>query len=86
MVTPDKMANALNALQAVLVHARMMAYEGVEHKKIAAILDDAEYLPYLIGCREDKTAELHDYLKMMAVKYQWARIIDKFEGGPPEGW
>jgi hypothetical protein len=86
MVPPDKLKNALNALQAVLIHARMMAYENAEHKNIAAILDDAHYLPYLIGCGDDKTLELRDYLKEMAEKYHDARFIDKFEGAQPEGW
>ena len=86
MVNPKKLKNALNALQAVLIHARMMAYEGAEHKRIAAILDDAEYLPFLIGCKEDKTSELRDYLKMMAEEFHDARFIDKFEGEHSEGW
>jgi len=41
MIKKEKLNNALYALQALMVHARSMAHEKVDHKLLAELLDDS---------------------------------------------
>jgi len=41
MITPNKLANALHALQDVIIRGRTMAYEKADHVQIADLLDTA---------------------------------------------
>jgi hypothetical protein len=63
MVPPEKLKNALNALNGVLVQARMMAFEGAPHKELAKVLDVAEYLPMLLIEKDDVTAQFRAQLE-----------------------
>lgn len=69
MIRPDKFTNALAALQHILVAARAMAYDEEPHDQIAEVLDWAEYLPYLIGCKQDRTEEFEGILRDLHDKH-----------------
>lgn len=69
MIRPDKIGNALYALNAVFFIARNMAYEKEPHQKIATVLDYAEMLPRFIASREDHTEDFRTYLEEMAIVY-----------------
>lgn len=56
MIAQDTLMNALYALNAVLVQARLMALERAPHDKIAKVLDVAELLPMLIAEKDEATA------------------------------
>ncbi len=55
MICQEKYKCALSALQIILTRARFMAGTGIEPSKIVRLLDEAERLPELIGCDQDKT-------------------------------
>jgi len=56
MISQGKTTAALLALNAVLVHARTMAFEQRPYSTIAKVLDIAELLPLLLA-RDDDTTE-----------------------------
>ena len=86
MIKPEKVPNALYALQGVLIHARMMAYEGAPHKKLAGILDAAEILPRLIASDEDETERFRRYVEGISIDYKWANILVRFDEPVPPAW
>lgn len=55
MISHEKHDRALDAINAVLVHARMMAATGAPNDELVAILDAAEYLPTLFLRQDDQT-------------------------------
>lgn len=68
MVDTQKQRGALAAMNAVLVQARALAYEG-KTAEVAQVLDVAEYLPMLMLENDDKTTEFRDQLVGLAEKY-----------------
>ena len=83
MIRPDKERNALLALQAVLIHARSMAYDQVPYGKVAEILDDAEILPSFLASETDETENFRKVLVKVAERYKGRRALDLFDGPPP---
>jgi hypothetical protein len=82
MITQSKSRDALLALNAVLVQARLMALEQVHHEVIARVLDVAEVLPMLIA-REDRdcTAEFRDHLENLAqLDEGFGQALQRFDG------
>jgi hypothetical protein len=63
MVTEGKTKQALSALNAVLVHARTLAFERRPHELLANVLDIAELLPTLIFRADDTTADFRAHLE-----------------------
>jgi hypothetical protein len=61
MIQPSKQSNALAAINAVLILARKLAYEG-KSKDVAEVLDTAEYLPMLMLDARDCTSTFRDQL------------------------
>jgi hypothetical protein len=55
MIREDKHDRALDAINAVLVHARMMAASRAAYEDLVAVLDTAEYLPTLFLRKDDQT-------------------------------
>jgi hypothetical protein len=55
MISREKHDRALEAINAVLVHARMMAASGAPYEELVAVLDAAEYLPTLFLRHDDQT-------------------------------
>ena len=69
MIRQDKHDRALDAINAVLVHARTMAASHAAYEDLAAVLDVAEYLPTLFLRKEDMTDHFRDVLRDSATKY-----------------
>ena len=86
MITPDKLPNALYALQGVLIRARAMANEPDKAKELAALLDYAEYLPSLIGRQTDETNIFRETLEEVGKRYQCAFVLQRFDEPAPPNW
>jgi hypothetical protein len=85
MVDAQKQKNALAAINAVLVLARALAYEG-KSAEVAEVLDVAEYLPMLMLEPRDRTADFRDHLVGLATKYpDFELALQRFDGTPPPG-
>lgn len=68
MIADSKTRNALAAINAVLVLARSMAYEG-KSNEVASVLDVAEYLPMLMLESTDRTEAFREQLVGLAQSY-----------------
>lgn len=79
MVSLEKNSNALKIIQKLVIHARKMAYDKESHEKIAALLDDIEYLPGLINDASDQTETFRQYVVGIADKYGWQGLVDVFD-------
>ncbi len=80
MIQHDKLSNALRAINAVLVLARVRCRDT----ELFNILDDAEYLPALMLEPEDRTREFREYLEGMAKKYaNFERPLQRFDQPDP---
>lgn len=80
MVQQEKSSSALSSLQAVLVLARLMAYEQRPHEDIARVLDVAEYLPALLLEKRDTTREFRECLEGLAATYpQFSMAVERFD-------
>lgn len=79
MIAPEKHKQALKAIQAIIVHARFLAYTKADYAKIADILDCGEILPTLLFTADDETKKFGDYLRFMAEKQSdCMHIYDEF--------
>ena len=79
MVAIEKQRNALAAINAVLVLARSLAYEG-KSSELADVLDVAEYLPMLMLEVADRTAEFREQLVGLATqRTQFALAVERFD-------
>jgi len=56
-----------------------MAYDKESHEKIAALLDDIEYLPGLLNDTSDQTDTFRKYVVGIADKYGWQGLVDIFD-------
>ncbi len=80
MIRQDKIANALRALNTILVWARKMAYEKANHDDIAEVLDVAELLPMLFLRDEDMTDQFRGLIAEFAPKYNgFAWALQRFD-------
>lgn len=80
MIRPDKHDRALEAINAVLVHARLMAASHAAFDDLVAVLDVAEYLPTLFLRTEDMTDHFRDMLNDSAAKYAAFRAaLERFD-------
>ena len=80
MIRREKYANALVALNTLLVFARKMAYDRAAYEDIAAVLDIIEELPMLFLSSEDKTEYFRSVLEGYAGKYPgFALALSDFE-------
>ncbi len=68
MISPEKHDRALEAINAILVHARMMAAANASSEELVAVLDVAEYLPMLFLRKEDMTEHFRQMLADIAPK------------------
>jgi hypothetical protein len=57
MLKKDKVSAALYAIHSILVKARWLAGQGVDHKHLYKLLDYAEVLPAVIARPEEDTTE-----------------------------
>jgi hypothetical protein len=75
MIDQSKLPSALAALQAVLIKARDMAYEKVNHEDIAEILDYAEILPAMIASDENKTDAYISTIEEISKRFNCGYIV-----------
>lgn len=82
MIEPSKQSNALAAINAVLVLARQLAYEG-KSSEVAEVLDTAEYLPLLVRDPEDRTGAFREQLAGLAAKWPaFSLALERFDAAP----
>ena len=86
MIAPNKLNNALYALQGVLIRARSFAAEANKAKDLAALLDYAENLPRLIARKEDETENFRIILQEVAQRYQCAFVLQRFDEPISSEW
>lgn len=86
MITPNKLPNALYALQGVLIRARAMANEPDKAKELAELLDYAEYLPSLIAKQTDETNNFRAILEEVSKCSQCAFVLQRFDEAAPSNW
>lgn len=80
MVRKEKLNNALAALNAILVAARAMAYEGSSHDEMANALDAAEYLPRLLADLADQTDTFREALVGLAsMNSRFGFALERFD-------
>jgi hypothetical protein len=80
MIRPEKHDAALEAINAVLVHARMMAAQHASYDDLVAVLDIAEYLPMLFTRKEDMTEHFREALTGAAPKYAaFQAALERFD-------
>lgn len=79
MITPNKLTNALHALQDVIIRGRTMAYEKADHGQIADLLDTAEYLAGLIYEKKDMTTAFRENLVGLAQKHKCHIALNNFD-------
>src|SRR5262245_39898418 len=78
MIIAEKERGALAAINAVLVLARKLAYEG-SAAELVEVLDIAEYLPMLMLESSDRTKEFREQLAALAEKNpNFALALDRF--------
>ncbi len=80
MIAQDKMKPALFALNAVLVHARTMAFEEAPHATLAKVLDIAEVLPMLVARPDDTTREFRLHLEsLVSIDERFSSALRRFD-------
>lgn len=87
MIRPEKIDNALYAVQLILVRARFMAQQEEPPKDLAKLLDYAEMLPRLTAVKEDMTEKYREYLQGIVESFPVCRyILEKFDelSAPPK--
>jgi len=85
VIRPEKLENALYALQGLLVRARLVAYES-NSRELVALLDCAEYLPSLIARSSDETIHFRSSLESVAEQYNCKNILQRFDDPTPPKW
>ena len=67
-------------MRRIMIQTRWMGYNGVEAAKVAAIMDDAEYLPTILIDGENCPNEFGEQLRHMANKwFEFTGIADEYE-------
>jgi hypothetical protein len=79
MIAQDRNTAALKVIQKLIIHTRKMAYEREKHEKIAALLDDIEYLPGLLIDTNDQTTAFRNYISDITKQYKLPGILDIFD-------
>lgn len=80
MIAKDKQAGAIQALHRVVIRARTMAYQRVDHAKIADLLDTAEYLVAMLNDTREMTASFRSNLAELAARYGCQDALAAFDG------
>ncbi len=80
MIRQDKHDRALDAINAVLVHVRMMVASRAPYEDLLAVLDIAEYLPALFLRRDDQTDHFRAVLSENARKFPaFQAALERFD-------
>lgn len=75
MIRIDKHKQALEALQQVIIRARLLASKESTSGKAIELLDAAEELPMLIAGASDRTEDFEASLKAISERYPYCRNI-----------
>ena len=86
MINSEKLPNALYALHLLLVHARSISTQPTQSKILFAILDQAEYLPYLIASKVDETDRFLAVVTEVSERYSCPWVLQSYENIVPYGW
>jgi hypothetical protein len=80
MIRSDKHERALEAINAVLVYARMMAASREDYDDLVAVLDVAELLPTLFLRQEDMTDQFRSLLSESAARFPgFQSALERFD-------
>jgi len=83
MIDGQKQRNALAAINAVMILARALAYDG-KSAEVAEVLDIGEYLPMLMLEPRDRTTEFREQLVGLAAKYpDFGLALQRFDATAP---
>jgi len=83
VIDADKQRSALAAINAVLILARSLAYEG-KSAEVAKVLDVAEYLPVLMLEPENRTTHFREQLVGLATRSpDFQLAVQRFDAGVP---
>ena len=72
-------AKALKALHRLLIHGRMMAFEGTPSQELAWFFDDIELLPALMMEERNTDDFFGAYLKEICVKFKCDHIFSQYQ-------
>jgi hypothetical protein len=88
MVSDRKTAQALHALNGVLVQLRAWALQGEDNMRIASVLDIVEELPRFIGSDKNQTDEFEESLRELAGRFPEFGIgLERFlRSRAPSSW
>lgn len=78
MIAENKLKKALQAIQDLIIEARILAYENISNKDIAEFLDSIEYLPALIIEEKDRTQLFENYLYSIFNTHNCLNVIKKY--------
>ncbi len=79
MISPEHSAQALKALQRLIVHAKARAYDA-GNDELAELLNDIELLPEFVADDWDRTDEFIETLQGLAQVHPTCRyIVAEFE-------
>ena len=71
---------AIRAMQSIMTTTRSMAYKGIDSATVAAIMDEAEYLPTILLYGEEYPNEFGSYLRHIANKWiAFTHIADAYD-------
>lgn len=81
---PDIRVRTLCVLHRVLVQARLMAYQGESHDRLATLMDDAEILAIKMAHSSDNTEEVAALLQALVAHFpELADTLAIFDGSAP---
>lgn len=79
MVVANKNKQALTAIHDLLIEARILAYQNIEGKDLAELLDGIEYLPALLLEENDNTELFETYLNELCLSHGYTHISTKYK-------
>lgn len=86
MIAPNKAANAMYALQGILIRARFLAATDKQAGWVCSLLDYAEDLTRLFVSPTDETARYRSIVSEIAARYDCAFVLNRFDEPVPAVW
>jgi len=88
MIRPEKLINALYAMQGVAIQARFIALTKPldEKEKLVKLLDFLDDAPRMIANTTDETDKFRLRLKNLAERYNYWVDLQRFDDPVPEKW
>jgi hypothetical protein len=79
VIIEQKKIAAMKALQSVIIHGRIMAYEKADYNRIADLLDRAEYLAGMFYENRDMTVTFRENLVEIAELHNCGIALTQFD-------